>query len=136
MKKILVALTLFIGFSIASQAQTDNKAPQFKFDSETHNFGKILANKPVTFDFKYENTGEDPLIITKAEASCGCTVPKYTMSPIKKGESGVISVTFSAAGPPSSFSKTITITSNAKTPIKVLYIKGETVKELTKDAVK
>lgn len=132
MKKILAALTLFIGVTFAAQAQTDTKSPQFKFESETHNFGKILVNKPVTFDFKYENTGEEPLIITKAEASCGCTVPKYTITPTKKGETGVISVTYSAAGPASPFSKTITIMSNSKTPVKVLYIKGETVKELTK----
>lgn len=131
MKKIIVALTLFVGFAIAAQAQTDTKSPQFKFSSETHDFGKILVNKPVTYDFKYENIGEEPLIITKADASCGCTVPKYTTTPIKKGETGVISVTYSAAGAPSSFSKTVTIMSNAKTPVKVLYIKGETVKELT-----
>lgn len=136
MKKIIVALTLFVGFSIAAKAQTDNKSPQFKFESETHNFGKILVNKPVTYEFKYVNVGEEPLIITKAEASCGCTVPKYTATPIKKGETGVISVTYSAAGAPSAFSKAITISSNSKTPIKVLYIKGETVSELPKEVTK
>lgn len=136
MKKILVGLILFASFSIVAHAQTDNKAPKFKFESETHNFGQILANKPVTYDFKYENVGEQPLIITKAEASCGCTVPKYTTTPIKKGETGVISVTYSAAGAPSSFSKTITISSNSTTPVRVLYIKGETVKELTKEVTK
>lgn len=132
MKKILVALTLFVGISFAANAQTDTKSPQFKFEAETHNFGKILVNKPVTFDFKYQNIGEEPLIITKAEASCGCTVPKYTVTPLKKGETGIISVTYSAAGPASPFSKTITISSNSKTPVKVLYIKGETVTEITK----
>ncbi|RZL18272.1 MAG: DUF1573 domain-containing protein [Pedobacter sp.] len=108
------------------------KPAEFKFESETHDFGKIALNKPVTFDFKYTNVGEEPLIISKAEASCGCTVPKYTTTPIKKGESGVISVTFNAAAGPSPFSKAVTISSNAKTPIKVLYIKGETVAATSK----
>ena len=125
MKKILVLFAFVLGLSVAVNAQS--KPAEFKFESETHDFGKIVLNKPVTFDFKYTNIGDQPLIISKAEASCGCTVPKYTSTPLKKGETGVISVTFNAAGGPSSFSKTITITSNAKTPIKVLYIKGETV---------
>lgn len=125
MKKILVLFAFILGFGLASQAQS--KPAEFKFESETHDFGKIVLNKPVTFDFKYTNVGEEPLIITKAEASCGCTVPKFTNTPIKKGESGVISVTFNAAAGPSPFSKAVTISSNAKTPVKVLYIKGETV---------
>ncbi|MCX2429466.1 MULTISPECIES: DUF1573 domain-containing protein [unclassified Pedobacter] len=125
MKKILVLFAFVLGFGVVANAQS--KPADFKFESETHDFGKIPMGKPVTFDFKYTNVGEEPLIISKAEASCGCTVPKYTSTPIKKGETGVISVTFNAAAGPSAFSKAVTLTSNAKTPIKVLYIKGETV---------
>jgi len=127
MKKILVLFAFILGFGVVANAQTADKPAEFKFEAETHDFGKIEMGKPVSFDFKYTNVGEEPLIITKAEASCGCTVPKYTSTPIKKGETGVISVTFNAAAGPSPFSKAVTITSNAKTPIKVLYIKGETV---------
>ncbi|WP_443938847.1 DUF1573 domain-containing protein [Pedobacter sp. MW01-1-1] len=126
MKKILIAFAFVLGLGVAAHAQTAGQA-EFKFVTETHDFGKIVVNKPVTYDFKYTNIGEQPLIITKAEASCGCTQPKYSTTPLKKGESAVISVTFNAAGAPSTFSKAVTITSNAKTPIKVLYIKGETV---------
>ncbi|MCX2574176.1 DUF1573 domain-containing protein [Pedobacter sandarakinus] len=129
MKKILVLFAFVLGFGVVANAQS--KPAEFKFESETHDFGKIPMGKPVTFDFKYTNVGEEPLIITKAEASCGCTVPKYTTTPIKKGESGVISVTFNAAAGPSAFSKAVTVTSNAKTPIKVLYIKGETITSAT-----
>ncbi|QPH40735.1 DUF1573 domain-containing protein [Pedobacter endophyticus] len=129
MKKILVLFAFVLGLSVAVNAQT--KPAEFKFEAETHDFGKIVLNKPVTFDFKYTNIGDEPLIITKAEASCGCTVPKYTSTPIKKGETGVISVTFNAAAGPATFAKAVTVTSNAKTPIKVLYIKGETVTSVT-----
>ncbi|RDC55751.1 DUF1573 domain-containing protein [Pedobacter chinensis] len=127
MKKILVLFAFILGFGVVANAQTAAKPAEFKFEAETHDFGKIEMGKPVSFDFKYTNVGEEPLIITKAEASCGCTVPKYISTPIKKGETGVISVTFNAAAGPSPFSKAVTITSNAKTPVKVLYIKGETV---------
>lgn len=126
MKKILVVFAFVLGFGAVSNAQT-TKPAEFKFVEETHDFGKVVLGKPVTFDFKYTNIGEEPLIITKAEGSCGCTVPKYTTVPLKKGETGVISVTFNPAGSPMPFTKTITLTSNSKTPVKVLYIKGETV---------
>lgn len=130
MKKILVLFAFVLGFGLVANAQS--KPADFKFESETHDFGKIPMGKPVTFDFKYTNVGEEPLIITKAEASCGCTVPKYTSTPLKKGETGIISVTFNAAAGPSAFSKAVTLTSNAKTPVKVLYIKGETVAATSK----
>ena len=130
MKKIFVLFAFVMGFGLVANAQS--KPAEFKFEAETHDFGKIPMGKPVTYDFKYTNIGEEPLIITKAEASCGCTVPKYTSTPLKKGESGVISVTFNAAAGPSPFSKNVTVTSNAKTPVKVLYIKGETVAAASK----
>ncbi|WP_442590722.1 DUF1573 domain-containing protein [Pedobacter sp. AW31-3R] len=124
MKKLIVLLTFVLGISVAAVAQ--NPA-EFKFTEETHNFGKIPLTKPVTVEFKFTNIGDQPLIITKVETTCGCTVPTYTKTPLKKGETGAINVTYTPAGSPLPFSKSITITSNAKTPTKVLYIKGETV---------
>jgi hypothetical protein len=132
MKKLLVLFTFVLGFGVAANAQTDTKSPAFKFVEETKDFGKVTIGKPVSYDFKFTNQGEEPLIISKAEASCGCTVPKFTSTPVLKGQSGVISVTYNPSGAPMPFTKTITITSNAKTPIKVLYIKGETVNASSK----
>lgn len=125
MKKLIVLLSFVLGIAVSSHAQT--KPAEFKFDKESHNFGKIPANKPATVEFKFTNIGDTPLILSKVETTCGCTVPEYTQTPVKKGESGTIKVTYNAAGAALPFSKSITITSNAKTPTKVLYIKGETV---------
>lgn len=125
MKKLIVLFTFVLGLSVAAVAQS--KPAEFKFEKETHDFGKIPLTKPVSVDFKFTNIGDQPLIITKVETTCGCTVPTYTKTPLKKGESGVITVTYTPAGSPLPFSKSITVTSNAKTTTKVLYIKGETV---------
>ena len=125
MKKLIVLLTFVLGVSVAAIAQ--NKPAEFKFEKESHDFGKIPLTKPVSVEFKFTNIGDEPLIITKVETTCGCTVPTYTKTPIKKGGAGVISVTYTPAGSPLPFSKSITITSTSKTPTKVLYIKGETV---------
>jgi hypothetical protein len=118
------ALLIFIGFSNNVQAQ--NKS-EFKFETETHDFGKIAQGTPVTYEFKFENIGTEPLIINKVESTCGCTVPEYTKTPIKPGDKGTVSVTFNAAQA-APFSKMVTIRSNSKTPVKALYIKGTVVK--------
>jgi len=126
MKKLLTVLTLVIAFASLSAFKADGNA-EFKFEKETYDFGKIPQGKPVTYEFKFTNVGTEPLIITKVESSCGCTVPKYTNAPVKPGETGSINVTFNAAQA-APFSKSVTIRSNAKTPLKSLYIKGEVVK--------
>lgn len=97
---------------------------EFKFEKETHDFGKIVQGTPVTYEFKFTNVGDEPIIISNVQASCGCTVPKYSSTPVKKGEVGTITATYNAANP-GAFTKALTITSNAKTPSKVIYIKGE-----------
>lgn len=130
MKKLLLLFTLTLGLSAAVNAQS--KPAEFKFDKESHDFGKIPLNKPASVEFKFTNIGDQPLIITKVETTCGCTVPEYTQTPIKKGDTGVIKVTYNPTGAALPFSKSITITSNAKTTTKVLYIKGETVAAASK----
>ncbi|SMD03067.1 DUF1573 domain-containing protein [Pedobacter africanus] len=130
MKKLLLLFTLTLGLSVAVNAQS--KPAEFKFDKESYDFGKIPLNKPASVEFKFTNIGDQPLIITKVETTCGCTVPEYTQTPIKKGDAGVIKVTYNPTGAALPFSKSITITSNAKTTTKVLYIKGETVAAASK----
>ncbi|EDM37641.1 hypothetical protein PBAL39_14489 [Pedobacter sp. BAL39] len=130
MKKLLLLFTLFLGVTVAANAQS--KPAEFKFAKESHDFGKIPTGKPATVEFSFTNIGDQPLIITKVETTCGCTVPTYTQTPVKKGDSGVIKVTYNPTGAALPFSKSITITSNAKTTTKVLYIKGETVAAASK----
>lgn len=119
--------SVVIGF-LAFSAMSDNKA-EFKFNEETHDFGNVPQGKPVSFVFKYTNVGDEPLIITAVESTCGCTVPSVEPkqgTPVLKGESGSITLTYNAAVA-APFNKFVKITSNSKTPLKMLYIKGEVV---------
>ena len=125
MKKFMFLCVAIIGFTSMTAMQS-GKA-EFKFEKETHDFGKLTVGKPVSVDFKFTNLGDEPLIISNVESTCGCTVPKYTNAPVKKGESGVITVTFNSSAEQPGFTKAVTIHSNAKTPVKVLYIKGEVI---------
>ena len=125
MKKLIILCSGVFLFASVTAFKVEEKA-EFKFEKETHDFGKIPQGKPVSVEFKFTNTGNEPLIITNIESVCGCTVPKYTNTPVLKGQTGTISVTYNAAAL-APFSKGLTIRSNAKTPIKVIYIKGEVV---------
>lgn len=130
MKKLLTLCAVILSFVAVTAMKTGAEA-EFKFEEETHDFGKIPQGKPATYEFKFTNTGDLPLIISTVEASCGCTVPKYSNTPVKKGETGVITATFNAAAP-GTFTKIITVKSNARTPVKTLYIKGEVVASSSK----
>ena len=122
MKKILFTLIALISFTMSVMAE-----PAITFDKTSHNFGTFSENNAIqkcTFSFK--NTGDQPLIINQAVASCGCTVPKYTKTPIKPGETGVIEVTYSGKGKfPGHFKKTITVRTNGKPEMVRLYIEGD-----------
>lgn len=98
---------------------------EITFEKDVHDYGTIKQNANGTCEFKFKNTGKEPLIISMARGSCGCTVPDWPKEPIKPGETGVIKVNYDTkrVGP---INKTVTITSNAKSePSKILTIKGK-----------
>lgn len=121
---------VIIGFASMTAMRFDTM-PEFKFENETYDFGKIPQGKPVSTDFKFTNTGDQPLIISNVEPTCGCTVASFTKTPILKGQSGVVTLTFNAAVA-APFTKGVQVKSNAKTPIKVLYLKGEVIASTSK----
>lgn len=111
-----------------AQSATDDKAAEIQFENETHNFGTFPESESVQkCTFKFTNTGSAPLIIHQAIASCGCTVPTYTKSPIRPGQTGTIEITYNGKGKyPGHFKKIITVRSNAKEHSVVrLYIEGD-----------
>lgn len=132
MKKLVMSLGLLCSIALTSQAQenkpatavTNPNASEFKFEQEEYDFGKIKQGESVTYEFKFKNVGKEPLIISEAHGSCGCTQPIFPKEPIMKGKDGVIKVTFNSAGKMGVQDKTVTITSNSKTPSKILHIKG------------
>ncbi|MFM9026570.1 MAG: DUF1573 domain-containing protein, partial [Bacteroidota bacterium] len=89
-----------------------------------YNFGTIKQGDKVTYDFSFTNNGKEPLIITSAQGSCGCTVPEWPKEPVAKGAKGSIHVEFNSTGKMGMQDKTVTISSNSKTGQKVLHLKG------------
>ena len=126
MKKLIATLTLvFAGVALTfGQANTNPNAPQISFEKETHDYGTIDQGANGTYEFVFTNTGKEPLIITNAKGSCGCTVPAWPNEPIAPGASDVIKVKYDTKRL-GAFNKSVTITSNAATPTKVIKIKGK-----------
>lgn len=130
MKKAILTMGLFVCVAIGAKAQettTPNpvnpNAPKFKFDTEVIDYGTIEHNADGNREFKFTNVGKEPLIISNAVGSCGCTTPQWPKEPIKPGGTGVIKVHY-ATDRVGAFEKTVTLTSNADVPSKVLKIKG------------
>jgi hypothetical protein len=101
----------------------DGKYPVMTFAETEFDFGEINQGDKVDHIFSFKNTGEADLIITYAQASCGCTVPEYPKEAIKPGESGKIKVTFNSAGKSGQTMKTITISCNTQNNNELLKIK-------------
>ena len=106
------------------KAVENKNQAEFKFTELEYSYGTIKQGESITHNFEFTNTGKEPLVITSAHGSCGCTVPDWPKEPIKKGEKGVIKVTFNSAGKMGPQDKTVTINSNAKTNPAILHIKG------------
>lgn len=108
----------------AEEVKQDNpNAAEITFENELHDYGTIKQGADGSCEFKFKNTGKDPLIISNAKGSCGCTVPTYPKEPIMKGQTGVIKVHYDTKRV-GAFTKTVTINSNAKSDTKVITIKG------------
>lgn len=122
MKKILVSIFMLVACVMVTMAQAE-----IKFDKTTYNFGKFSESSPrVSCVFTFTNTGNAPLIINQAVASCGCTVPEYTKAPVKPGAKGQIKVTYNGAGKfPGHFKKSITVRTNGKVEMTRLYVEGD-----------
>lgn len=117
MKKVLAGLFLTASFALAS-AQT------ISFDKTTHDYGTVKNGSDGHRMFVVKNTGDKPLIISKVQASCGCTTPEWSQDPIMPGKTAQIKVGYNTkiAGP---FTKIIEVYSNdPENSRSVITIKG------------
>lgn len=121
MKKLVFSLVVLFT-SVAAFAQ--EKQSEIKFDVTEHNFGNFAEGTQATYEFKFTNNGNAPLVLSGVNASCGCTTPSWTKDPIMPGKTGTITAVYNSSGRPGSFTKSITVNSNAKNGTVILTIKG------------
>jgi Protein of unknown function (DUF1573) len=132
MKKIILfASAIMLGVAAMAQQKADDV---MKVNTESHNFGKIKQNVPVTYFFELKNTSDKPIVVENASASCGCTVPEKPSQPILPGKSDKLKVVYNAAavGP---INKDIYIKLAGIPEQKVVHITGEVLTPEAFDAL-
>ena len=133
MKKVIYLLGIMLLFAGVAKAQ-DTKVqngPQIEFEKLVHDYGDVPYNGNGECEFRFTNTGNEPLLVQKPKSSCGCTIPSWPKEPILPGESEVIKVTY-RTNRVGNINKTVTVTSNAvDNPTVVLRIKGRVLEQPT-----
>ncbi len=134
MKKLFLMLSL-AGATLFTFAQgtapqvtapaQDPNAPEFKWESTTIDYGTVTKGDETNAgrEFKFTNVGKSPLIISGCHGSCGCTVPTCPTEPILPGKQGTIKVHYDI-NRVGQFTKTVTVSSNAKNANETLKIQG------------
>ena len=135
MKKLVFLFGILVMMAGVAMAQDDVKVsengPEIEFEKLVHDYGEVEYNGNGECEFRFTNTGNEPLILQKPKSSCGCTVPSWPKEPILPGESEVIKVTYKTTKV-GTINKTVTVTSNAKVNgTVVLRIKGTVLPQPT-----
>ena len=96
-----------------------------KFDETEASFGTILSGETVEHVYIFTNTGDEPLILSSAKGSCGCTVPSWPRAPIAPGETASITVQFDSKNKVGTRVQKITVTANTDPARHTLFFRGE-----------
>ena len=124
MKRIFslsITLLLLISFAFS-------QGGKLQFEKTAHDFSQVKEEDgPVSYEFKFTNTGTAPVIISNVQASCGCTTPGWSKDPVPPGKTGFVKAQFDPMNRPGTFNKTLTVSSNAEPSILTLSIKGTVI---------
>ncbi len=137
MKKLVIILCGFVTLFSCNIRNTKNHfglhangIPHFTDSTSViildsaYDFGKVTEGEKVIYNYRFRNTGDKPLVIASAVASCGCTVPEKPEEPIKPGETGILKVVFNSEGRVGPAHKEIRVVSNAYPSFPVLQLTG------------
>ncbi len=99
--------------------------PIIEVSSPVFDFGRANSGDIVKHTFKFKNTGNQVLVVSNVQPSCGCTAAGQWTREVKPGETGTIPIQFNSRGYRGVVAKMITVISNAKNePRKYLQLKG------------
>ncbi len=136
-KKFFTLSLLFAALMVAVNAQSQSQSvegPEISFAESSKNFGDITQGDVVEHTFAFENTGNQPLIISNVLVTCGCTATNWPRDPIAAGKSSEITVRFDSKGKSGAQNKIITVVSNAVNPREKVSIKTNVLPKKKEDA--
>lgn len=103
----------------------NNKFPVMEFTDTLHDFGKLQEGEEVTYTFEFKNTGEAPLVVDNASASCGCTIPEKPKEPVAPGKMGKLVVKFNSDNKSGIVTKEVYVTANTRPSMNKIYVRAE-----------
>ena len=119
--KHIISLILLFTSALLVLAQ-----PQIKFNITEYDYGSINEDGGIAETvFEFTNTGNQPLVLNNVKATCGCTTPEWTKSPIAPNQKGTIKVGYNPQNRPGAFSKNLNVYSNTQPSVTILTIKGK-----------
>lgn len=124
-KTLLIAFAMMlIHLCQAQEAKTNTSKAQIKFKETVHQFDTLTQGEEAVCWFEFTNEGTEPLLITSAFSSCGCTVPEWSKEPILPKQHGKIKVWYNT-NKIGDFNKAVVVkTNSACDKNAVLRIKG------------
>lgn len=111
--------------AVADVAAPTGPTTSLEWAATEFDFGTIDQGEAVEHSFTFTNTGSEPLIISNAKGSCGCTVPQWPREPIAPGATAAIDVRFDSKGKRNKQNKKVTITANTDPAQSFIFLKGE-----------
>lgn len=89
-------------------------------------FGKVKASAQNVLHLSatITNTGTEPLVLYKADVSCGCISVSLDKTPLRVGEIGKVRINVKTEGNNGVFNKAVFIQSNAKNNPEIIRVKG------------
>jgi len=130
-----IAIFGLIGCGGGSGEKEKKSDSRIEFDKTNHDYGELDFGSDGICEFKFTNTGKEPLVLTNVKSSCGCTIPEWPKEPVGSGESASIKVRYDTHRV-GTFTKSITVYSNADNSPKRIFIKGrvnQAEEEITND---
>ena len=123
MRRLLTIVSLLVTIALSSAAQ-----PEATWLEQKHDFGVFLEeNGKVHCSLRVVNTGNEPLLIVKAQAGCGCTGINYSEAPIQPGDTSSVEISYNPSGRPGQFTKQVIIFTNTVIKRTVLEITGHVI---------
>ena len=113
------------GTNVNNPGIPEGSITTIKYDAADYDFGVTDEGTVVKHVYQFTNTGDQPLVISNAKGSCGCTVPTWPKQPVPPGGKGEIVVEFNTKGKPGRQSKQVTVTANTNPTDTHLEIHGE-----------
>ncbi len=124
MKNLVLSFAVVLFAAFSGIAQAVSGGPSISVDKEVHDYGTIKQGANGACDFMITNTGSEPLIISNAKGSCGCTVPEWPKEPIMPGQTATMTVRYDTKRV-GAINKIVTIFSNGtNSPELVVRIQG------------